>query len=53
MNLKTVRTLVVQFDHHLQPYEIAAFRGAIIEKVGREHILFNHHISDHYCPIKK
>ena len=38
--------MVVQFDHHLQPYEIAAFRGAIIEKVGREHILFNHHISD-------
>jgi hypothetical protein len=46
MNLKSVRTLVVRFDLPLRPFEISAFRGAIIEKVGREHILFNHHISD-------
>ncbi len=43
---KKIRTLLVQFQNDLQPWQINAFRGAIIEKVGRENILFNHHISD-------
>lgn len=46
MSHKTIRTLVVKFNVPLQPWEVSAFRGAIIEKVGREHLLFNHHISD-------
>lgn len=47
MSKKTIRTLLVKFDHILKPWEVSAFRGAIIEKVGRENILFNHHIDDH------
>lgn len=36
----------MRFDNELPPYQISSFRGAIIEKVGRENILFNHHIED-------
>lgn len=44
--MKKIRSLLVQFDHELKGNEISAFRGALIEKVGRENILFNHHIDD-------
>lgn len=46
MNIKTIRTLVVQFSTPLQSWQISAFRGAIIEKVGREHTLFNNHLDE-------
>lgn len=46
MPLKKIRTLLVKFEQELHPWEVPAFRGAVIEKVGREHILFNHHIDD-------
>lgn len=46
MSKKTIRTLLVKFDQTIKPWEVSAFRGAIIEKVGRENILFNHHIDD-------
>lgn len=41
-----IRTLLVTFSHDTSKIPITAFRGAIIEKVGREHQLFNNHISD-------
>jgi hypothetical protein len=41
-----LRTLLVKFEAILNPWEVSAFRGAIIEKIGRENILFNHHIDD-------
>lgn len=41
-----IKTLLVCFENKLMPYQISGFRGAVIEKVGRENILFNHHISD-------
>lgn len=44
--MKKIRTLLVQFDNELSHYEVSAFRGAVIEKVGRENILFNHHLDD-------
>lgn len=44
--MKTIRTLLVIFDNSVPHQNISAFRGAIIEKVGREHLLFNHHIND-------
>lgn len=44
--MKKIRTLLVAFDNHLNSWETSAFRGAIIEKVGREHLLFNHHLED-------
>lgn len=44
--MKKIRTLFIQFDNELSPWQVSAFRGAVIEKVGREHLLFNNHISD-------
>lgn len=44
--MKTIRTLLVSFDNNVPHHNISAFRGAIIEKVGRENLLFNHHIDN-------
>jgi hypothetical protein len=44
--MKQVRTLTVVFDNELKPFEIPAFRGAVVAKVGRENILFHHHLDD-------
>ncbi|MCF6183079.1 MAG: hypothetical protein L3J56_00390 [Bacteroidales bacterium] len=41
--LKKVRILQVIFDAEIKPYELPAFRGAVIAKVGQEHILFHNH----------
>lgn len=43
---KRLRTLLVKFDNELPPWEINAFRGAVIEKVGRDHVLFHHHAGE-------
>lgn len=44
--MKKLRTLLVKFENNLKPRDVPAFRGAVIEKVGREHLLFHHHIDD-------
>lgn len=41
--MKKLKTLFVQFDDSLAAWQIPAFRGAVIEKVGREHSLFHQH----------
>jgi hypothetical protein len=41
--MKKIKTLLVQFDDSLPAWQVPAFRGAVIEKVGREHVLFHHH----------
>lgn len=41
--MKSVRTLFMSFHNDLGQIPISAFRGAIIEKVGREHTLFHNH----------
>src|SRR5881628_801326 len=41
--MKKLKTLFVQFDDTLAAWEIPSFRGAIIEKVGRENVLFHQH----------
>lgn len=41
-----IKVLRVEFDEVLMPYEISEFRGAVIEKVGRENIIFNNHLDD-------
>lgn len=46
MNYKKIRLLHVVFNTRIEAYEISAFRGAIIEKVGKENILFHNHLSD-------
>jgi len=44
--MKKIKTLFVQFDDALAAWQIPAFRGAIIEKVGRENSLFHQHDAD-------
>lgn len=39
-------TLFVQFDNCLPVWKTPAFRGALIEKVGREHVAFHNHVGD-------
>ncbi|HPE34643.1 MAG TPA: CRISPR-associated endonuclease Cas6 [Bacteroidales bacterium] len=43
--MKKIRMLTVTFDTHLRGYEIPAFRGAVIQKVGMENVLFHNHLS--------
>ncbi|MCX8149525.1 CRISPR-associated endonuclease Cas6 [Thermaurantimonas aggregans] len=41
--MKKVRTLLVVFQNQIAAHEIPAFRGAVIKKVGLEHIGFHNH----------
>ena len=41
--MKKIRCLRVDFSGEIAAYEIPAFRGAIIHKVGQDHILFHNH----------
>lgn len=43
MSIKKIRFLQVQFENEIEPWEVPAFRGAIIATVGKEHILFHNH----------
>jgi hypothetical protein len=40
---KKIRCLQVEFSEEIAPYEIPAFRGAIINKVGDSYTLFHNH----------
>lgn len=44
--MKKLRLLHVVFNTQIEAHEIAAFRGAMVEKVGAEHILFHNHLSN-------
>lgn len=41
-----IRILRVEFDEVLKPFEVSEFRGAVIEKVGREITVFHNHLDD-------
>ena len=43
---KDIGILSVLFDFDLERRKIPAFRGAVIEKVGRENTLFHNHLKD-------
>lgn len=45
--VKSVRTLFISFKNELGDIPVSAFRGAVIEKVGREHNLFHNHNNEH------
>jgi len=45
---KKIRILQVIFDSEIKAYEVPAFRGAIIKKVGQENILFHNHLNNGY-----
>jgi hypothetical protein len=44
--MKDIRLLRIEFDAQLEPYEVPAFRGAIVHKVGRQHDAFHNHLDD-------
>lgn len=44
--MKRIRTLFVSFANDIGALPVTAFRGAVIEKVGRDNLLFHHHLSD-------
>lgn len=44
--VKKIRVLTVIFDSEIKPYEIPALRGAIVEKVGKENIIFHNHLKN-------
>ncbi|MCH7411418.1 hypothetical protein MM239_18660 [Belliella sp. DSM 111904] len=41
-----IRIVKVVFDTIIQDFEIPSFRGAVIEIVGRSHVIFHNHLSD-------
>lgn len=43
---KKIKVLSILFDTQLRSYEIPAFRGAMVEKVGRREVLFHNHLPD-------
>lgn len=43
-----IKLLIVAFDFNITKKEIPAFRAAVIEKVGRENILFHNHMSQSF-----
>lgn len=44
--MKKIKLLTVTFDTEIRDYEIPAFRGAVVDKVGRDNILFHNHLDD-------
>lgn len=45
-NFVKLKTLFVGFQEPLNSYYLPAFRAAVAEKAGKNHILFHNHISD-------
>ncbi len=43
--VRKIRILTVIFDTELKPYEVPAFRGAVVDKVGTENAVFHNHLS--------
>ncbi|MCY7352118.1 MAG: hypothetical protein LH606_15885 [Cytophagaceae bacterium] len=44
--MKRIRYLTIRFDAEIQAYEVPAFRGAVVEKAGREHVAFHNHLGE-------
>jgi len=45
---RKIKILTLIFDFEIERRDIPAFRGAIIEKVGRESILFHNHFEEKF-----
>lgn len=43
-----IKKLVVVFDFEIERRQIPAFRASVIEKVGRENVLFHNHLEDQF-----
>ncbi len=44
--MPSIKTLFVEFANKLPPNRVSAFRGALIEKVGRDNVAFHNHLGD-------
>lgn len=44
--MKKIRVLTIVFDTEIAGHEIPAFRGAVIDKVGKENLLFHNHLNN-------
>ncbi len=44
--MKKIKTLYIEFEGFLAKSEVSGFRGAVIEKVGRENVAFHNHIGN-------
>ncbi len=44
--MKKIRLLQIEFDTEIAAGEIPAFRSAIIDKVGRENVIFHNHLTN-------
>ena len=47
--MKKLKLLRLQFENEIEEYEIPAFRATIAEKVGKDCVLFHHHLNDNTC----
>ena len=45
-NLVKIPYLIVRFENELAPYEVPAFRGAILAQVPKKLVLFHNHTDD-------
>jgi hypothetical protein len=46
--MKKIRYLSIRFKQPIDTWELPAWRSAVIEKVGREHVLFHQHLEHGY-----
>lgn len=46
--MQKIRILDIEFKHEIKPWEVPAFRGAVIESAGRSNILFHNHKQDKF-----
>jgi len=46
--MNRIRVLDIEFENDIQPWEVPAFRGAVIESAGRKNILFHNHKQDKF-----
>ncbi len=46
--MKRIRILDVEFEDEIHPWEVSAFRGAVIESAGRKNIIFHNHKQDKF-----
>ncbi len=46
--MQKIKILDIEFENEIQPWEVPAFRGAVIESAGRKNIMFHNHNQDKF-----
>jgi len=44
--MKKIRILQITFDEEIKAWEVPAFRGGIIDKIGKDNVLFHNHVGE-------